>query len=86
MAGKKKLTPEQACTEAVALAGGPTVVADALGISPQAVCKWKVVPPLHVRPLALLIENRVSIFDMQPAVFGGSLAELRPALVYWVGA
>lgn len=76
---RKVLTPEEACREAVIAGGGPTAVGRYFGISAAAVSKWKRVPPEYVRELAALGGYRVSIFAMQPAVYGSSFRELRLA-------
>ena len=80
MNNNESLTPEQACAEAIRLAGGPRAVARHFQISPQAVSKWKVVPETRCLPLARLIGWRVSVNHMRPDVFGISPAELREAL------
>lgn len=74
------LTPEQACAEAIRLAGGPALVARHFKISPQAVHKWKVVPERRCLGLSRLIGYRIGVHHMRPDVFGISDAELREAL------
>jgi DNA-binding transcriptional regulator YdaS (Cro superfamily) len=74
------LTPEQACAEAIRLAGGPRAVARHFQISPQAVSKWNVVPETRCLPLARLIGYRVPLYAMRPDVYGVDARELRAAL------
>lgn len=57
-----------ACKLAVKLAGGQKVVADALGIKPQAVYWWEMVPPERCRQVARL--SGVSEHVLRPDIFG----------------
>lgn len=64
------MTPEQAKLSAVEHAGGAPTVAKALGISLQAVWKWRLVPAERVVALEGLAGGRVTRHQMRPDIFG----------------
>jgi DNA-binding transcriptional regulator YdaS (Cro superfamily) len=57
------------CREAKALAGGPSALASKLGIAPQAVSKWRIVPPRRVLEVEEL--SGVSRHLLRPDIYGG---------------
>jgi len=64
----EKKTAENALHEAVQIGGGPTKVANALGVSKQAVMQWRLVPATRVLDLEHL--TGISRYDLRPDVFG----------------
>ena len=52
----------------IAAAGGPSALARALGISPQAVCQWKRVPPLRAQ--AVHDVTGIPPAVLRPDIFG----------------
>lgn len=61
------LTMEQALQSAIDLAGGPTAVSVALGISHQAVLQWEKCPPLRVLEVERL--SGVSRHRLRPDIY-----------------
>ena len=51
------------------LAGGPKVLADALGITRQACSGWKRIPVDHVLKIEKLIERRFTRYQMRPDIY-----------------
>lgn len=65
---KKK--PPSPVKRAIDLAGGPACVAQALGVSPQAIGKWKKrLPAERVLALEELSGFRVSRHDLRPDIY-----------------
>lgn len=64
------MTPEQAKVAAIAAAGGPSEVSRRLGITPQALWKWTVVPAARAGQLADLSGGAVTREQLRPDIFG----------------
>lgn len=69
------VTPEDACTQAVSKAGGPTEVARkfterGFKMTPQNVDKWRRVPPHHALLLSEMAGGEPSVHQLRPDVFG----------------
>lgn len=62
------MTPENAREQAIAKAGGSRSVAEALGITRQAVEDWIRVPAKHVLRLEAI--SGVSRYDLRPDIYG----------------
>ena len=64
------MTPEQAKFAAISAAGGARDVAERLGLSFQAIYKWRVVPANRVMQMVELSRGLVSREELRPDVFG----------------
>lgn len=64
------LTPHEALQTAVRIAGGRSAAAAALGISRQALWKWRVAPVERVADLERLAKGKVSRYELRPDIFG----------------
>lgn len=70
------MTQELALKEALKIVGGGAAVAKRLGISPQAVCQWRVAPPGRVLMIERITEDpetgkpQVTRHDLRPDIFG----------------
>jgi DNA-binding transcriptional regulator YdaS (Cro superfamily) len=62
---------------AIRNAGGPTALARLLGVTPQAVGQWKLVPPDKV--LQVEQASGVSRHELRPDVFGEKPASMNQA-------
>ena len=60
----------KAVRRAVDLAGGATKVAEAFGISPQAVSKWPWCPSKRVLKLEALTGSRVTRYELRADMYG----------------
>lgn len=67
------LTPEAALTAAVKKAGSFSALARLLGITPQAVQQWRVVPPNKV--LQVSQHCGISCHELRPDIFGQASAQ-----------
>lgn len=80
MSKKTKVTPKQACQLAIKAAGGITALSRELsklpirrgGITKNAICQWRTVPPKWVIAVEQIIDGKVTRHQMQPHVFGAS--------------
>lgn len=59
-----------ACKKAISRAGGLSQVARAIGITPQAIYKWKIVPHLRCHELADL--SGIAVTELRPDLFKSS--------------
>jgi DNA-binding transcriptional regulator YdaS (Cro superfamily) len=62
------ITPEQAAEDAISKSGGASALAKTLGITPQAVGQWRVVPADRVLEVERV--SKVSRHLLRPDVFG----------------
>jgi DNA-binding transcriptional regulator YdaS (Cro superfamily) len=56
------------CAAVIDAAGGPLALADKLGIRPQAITQWVIVPPERALKLEML--TGISVHKMRPDIFG----------------
>ena len=59
--------------KAVSLAGGPSALSRQLGITPQAISRWRArdtVPANWVLSIEALLDGEISRHDLRPDVFG----------------
>ena len=64
---KRKVDP--IVNAAIHLAGGKKVLADALGISREALYCWKQIPVGHVLKIEELVERRLTRYQMRPDIY-----------------
>lgn len=70
-------TPQAALKTAIRIAGGHVATAKALGISRQAVSRWRVAPITRVLEIERLAEGRVRRDELRPDIFGPDAAVRR---------
>lgn len=63
------MTPEQALSKAIRLAGGPRAVAEAFDIFPEAVYQWKTAPAKRVLLLEELSGGKVRRWELHPDLY-----------------
>jgi DNA-binding transcriptional regulator YdaS (Cro superfamily) len=51
-------------------AGGTTRLAEILGIRPQAVSQWKVIPVKHVLAIEKALRSKITRYQMRPDIYG----------------
>lgn len=61
------------CRQAKEWAGGPSALAFKLGVAPQAVSKWRIVPPRRVLEVEAL--SGVSRHMLRPDIYGAAPKE-----------
>ena len=61
--------PETALKDAVKEAGGLSAVAEALGITKQAVSQWKIAPANRALDLERLCKAKITRYQLRPDVF-----------------
>lgn len=64
------MTPFEALETAIRIAGGPTAAASELGVSRQALWKWRRAPALRVVDLERISRGKVSRHELRPDIFG----------------
>lgn len=69
------MTPQEALSKAIELAGGKKPVAEYFRIKLPAVYQWEVAPPNRVLDLEALTRRKVSRHDLRPDIFGPKPAE-----------
>lgn len=60
---------DTALTHAIKVAGGPSALAKAVGVSPQAVCLWKRVPALRVLAVEAATNGVVPRHRLRPDLY-----------------
>ncbi len=64
------LTPSEALETAIRIGGGPSAAASWLGVSRQALWKWREAPAHRVADLERLSRGKVSRHELRPDIFG----------------
>lgn len=70
---------KQALARAISEAGGVSAVAEALGITVQAVYKWDRAPVERCADLERLSRKKVRRVELRPDIFGSATSETRAA-------
>ncbi len=68
MAAMRENLAIKALTDAIVAAGSSSALARCIGVSPQAVAQWKVVPAERV--LSVETATGISRYELRPDVFG----------------
>jgi DNA-binding transcriptional regulator YdaS (Cro superfamily) len=63
------MTRKEALRAAIEKAGGPTKVAEACGITPQAVSQWDECPSRHVHRVSALTGGEIPASVLRPDMF-----------------
>lgn len=58
-----------ALKRAIQEAGGKSKLARAIGVSPQAIDNWEIVPPLRVRQVHMAVDEKVPLHELRPDLF-----------------